>query len=231
MSPHILSHIDLKDKIAFCSVCLWTEIHVPNSRPGKAPKPVCMKRFREMQAYHKKVGETRRKKSVWKPRHLLSEVDPVSLTAICSVCGPTSIRELKCVSKYQCANLARANQRKYRRTHYSSRVTSKTAHILSQIDEETKTAICSICGPVVIYIWQAERKLLRRCSNAAVTRIPGATKIRQEINVYTINRYKTSHGCECCRSRSNLMSLNYTTRTQGKRLPSSRNFLYSTTQN
>jgi hypothetical protein len=206
MPPHILSHIDLEDKIAFCSVCLWTEIHVPNSRPGKAPKVVCMKRFGEMQKYHKRVGETRRKKPIGKPRHLLSDIDTVNKLANCSVCGSAPIR--KQGLSYACANLARANGRKSQSANYRPRSVGKNTHILAQIDESTRTAICSICGVVEVYVYKAEERIVRRCSNAPVRGIPAAMKIRQEINIEVINRFKIRHGCKSCGTRANPDVLN-----------------------
>jgi len=207
---HNLYEINLERKTAFCTVCGYTEIHIARSRTKGTQKIICINRFREIiQESTNQKREERRLKPGWKPRHSLSEIDVEKRTAICSVCGPTEIwkdanRES---TRYLCAKIARAYGRKYHRTHYTSQVSNPHVHTLSQIDEENMTAVCSLCGPVSIYIWQGERKMGRRCSNATVNRIPQAQKIRQRINTNLINGYKLEHGCKSCGYNENLSAL------------------------
>lgn len=194
---HCLYDINRERKIAFCTACGWTEIHIPKSRTKQNPKIFCIKRFQEISEKGKKE---RRLNPSRRPRHILTDIDTEKMAAICSVCGAAKIQKRisKDVPYYACATRQRAYRRKYGRNYYSSRSTSPFVHVLSQVNEENKTAVCSICGPVQVYIWQGERKIGRRCENASVRRIPGAQKIRREINTIMINRHKVEHGCKRC---------------------------------
>jgi hypothetical protein len=218
---HNLYEIDLERKTAFCTVCGYTEIHVSKSRTKLTPKVFCICRYRELVEEQRK---TRREegglKPGWKPRHFLSEIDSEKMTAHCSICGPTKIRKrnYKGFPSYACATNERGYGQKYRRTHYTSRVSSPLVHVLSQIDEENKTAVCSLCGPVEIYVWQGERKVGRRCSNARVVKIPPAQKIRREFNPNIIDRYKVEQGCKHCGYNTNPNLLNLRSHASDKKV-------------
>ena len=99
------------------------------------------------------------------------------------------------------------------------RTSSPFAHTLSEIDEEKKTAVCSQCGFVEIYVWQGKRKIGRRCSNASVKGVPPAQKIRREVNTNLINRYKVEHGCKRCGYNKNHLRLYLYTRNPHKNDP------------
>src|SRR5688572_12440923 len=182
MIIHHLHEIDREKKTALCSVCGWTEIHVLKSRTERTPKVFCIRRWQELkEANKRRISEKQRLKPGWKPRHSLSDIDTEKMTAICSVCGLTDIWKSteKQSIRYLCGNRERLYVRTYHRNYYISRKANPLSHVLSEIDEENKTAVCSICGSVQIYIWQGKRKMGRRCSNASVKRIPEAQKIRR----------------------------------------------------
>ena len=222
MVIHHLHEIDREHRTALCSVCGRTEIYVAKSRTDRTPRVFCINRWRESQEANKRrISEKQRLQPGWKPRHSLSEIDTEKMTAICSVCGLTDIWKSteKQSTRYLCANKERTYQRKYRRNQYTSRIANPLFHTLSEIDEDNKNAVCSRCGPVQIYMWQGERKIGRRCSNASVEGVPEAQKIRREINTNLINRYKVEHGCERCGFNMNLTRLYLHSRNPDKKAP------------
>jgi len=222
MVIHHLHEIDREHRTALCSVCGRTEIYVAKSRTDRTPRVFCINRWRESQEANKRrISEKQRLQPGWKPRHSLSEIDTEKMTAICSVCGLTDIwkNKEKQSTRYLCGNRERLYGRKYHRNYYTSRKSNPLSHILSEIDEENKTAVCSMCGPVQIYLWQGKRKIGRRCSNAGVKGVPEAQKIRKEINTDLINRYKIEHGCRRCGFKTNLRRLHLHSRNPAKREP------------
>jgi hypothetical protein len=220
MSRHYLYEIDLDSKTAFCTSCGYTEIHAPKSRTQSPPKVFCISRYQEnLEANRNRKSEDRSLQPDLEPRHSLSEIDAEKRTAFCSVCGRTDIqrRSVRGSVYYSCAQKARSYQRKYRRSYYVPRTSKLTVHTLSQIDEENETAVCSKCGPVEIYVWQAKRKVGRRCSNANVDYVLPAKKIRREINTKLIYQYKADHGCQRCGENKNLLKLFLYSQDQNKK--------------
>jgi hypothetical protein len=217
---HSLSEIDREHKTALCTACGYTEIHVARSSTGQPTTIVCIRRFQEIADYHRKISlEKARRKPGWKPQHRLSEINTEKKTGICVVCGPTKIYKhiAQGVTYYLCARRLRAANSKYQRARYiSSRISDPTAHILSQIDWENKTAVCSLCGPVEIYVWQGKGRTCRRCSNASVQQVPGARKIRRDIHLNLISQFKADRGCKGCGYNENHLMLNLFSEDKGK---------------
>lgn len=172
---HNLYEIDLDKNIAFCTACGWTEIYVRNSPKRTEPLVLCIKNAQNI-ALRLKAQRLARQSAKptgpnHKPKHLLSEVNPRSMTAICAVCGPTDIQKVDrgiYTPGYECRTKKRNYTRTYRRTHYVARSTNP--HALSQIDEEKGVAICAKCGPVQIHIWYG-KKINRRCINVELESI------------------------------------------------------------
>ena len=94
-------------------------------------------------------------------RHQLYEVDLERLTAFCTVCGHTEIVLPKTRSNKRGKPLCIARDREKRekqlqkselaREERQALSDMKQRHVLSKIDPENMTAICSICGPTNIW--------------------------------------------------------------------------------
>lgn len=103
--------------------------------------------------------------------HVLSNVDPQTMTAICSICGPTNIWKRSNSNKgrtyYSCGTRSRNYLRKYSRAHRAGRSTNP--HALSQVNEEAGIAVCATCGPVKIKIQLVNKYVTVRCINAKIS--------------------------------------------------------------
>ena len=150
-----------------------------------------------------------------KLRHSLSSVDTKSLTAICAVCGPTGIRRYIRDNKYTmylCIEGNRQRSAAYRLAHPRiSRLQQRrsTSHVLSNVDDENKTAVCSICGPVKIYFRRGKVYDTRVCKNAANQRSQRAVEKRRTDNLKFVESYKLSLGCKKCGPRDSTVKLEF----------------------
>lgn len=139
-----------------------------------------------------------------KSKHSLSSIDQESRTAICAVCGPTHVHRVKIrkiYTAYVCATRSRQRSEAYRLANPHiphPQQLDPTAHVLSNVDDENKTAICLQGGPVKIYIRRSKNLLTRVCKNASNKRSRTAEKKRQEENREFVESYKVSHGCKNC---------------------------------
>jgi hypothetical protein len=140
------------------------------------------------------------------PRHSLSGIDKDSLTAICAVCGLTDVRRYTRDNRYTTYVCIKGNRQRsaaYQLAHPKiSRLQQRrtTFHILSNVNDEKRTADCSICGPVRIYIRRGKIYDTRVCRNAANKRSQKAVEQRRADNLEFIENYKLSHGCKNCAS-------------------------------
>jgi hypothetical protein len=102
-----------------------------------------------------------------KPTHHLSEIDCNKMRAVCSICGPTDIRvrhDRGKYSYYYCNTRMRERTATYRRAK-GIPLPSPSHHRLSEVDLENRTAVCSKCGRVKIYVVKQGNKYKSRCSN------------------------------------------------------------------
>jgi predicted nucleic-acid-binding Zn-ribbon protein len=217
-AQHCLSKIDLERKTALCTACGYIEIHVAKSRSGQPIKLTCIRKYQEILDEARRRGrEKQLLRPGWKPRHLLTQLDTKQKTAICAVCGPTEIYPITVEGKiyYQCLKRNRAFRKdKWRADHPPAN--RKAYHRLFQVDLEKRTAVCALCGPVEIYLWQRKNKTIRRCRNTVVPPAREPRKNPREINANLISQYKVDHGCRCCGQKENDLLLNLYRRDKSK---------------
>lgn len=131
-------------------------------------------------------------------RHKLSAIDAEARTATCAICGPTDVYRYKSSNGYgyRCATHMRERNRRYTNLHFANR--SSKRHVLSRIDEDAKTAICSTCGVVEIH-WRARRKSPPPRPKVAAKKPPFKPRIEQlEENSRIVTEYKRQHCCKRC---------------------------------
>lgn len=123
--------------------------------------------------------------------HHLENIDLKQRTAICSICGPTSIvvqRDSKhpnrapgitCINRSR--EIVRDCQRRRREQERAQNPKWKPKHKMSEIDVEKMRGVCSICGPTDILIATTNQNLtFYRC----------ATNIRKQARDYSRLHYK-----------------------------------------
>lgn len=82
--------------------------------------------------------------------HKLTDVDIVTKTAVCSICGVTDIHVPNgktyptCIAQWN-STLERVRNRK-------RKFPSQPRHMLTNVDSENKIAVCSVCGPTELWI-------------------------------------------------------------------------------
>ena len=135
-----------------------------------------------------------------KQQHSLSEIHAEKMTAIC---GPTEIRKRKLLKKYTayiCATKKLEYAREYRleRFHPNPHRYGPSSHILSEVDYLNKTAVCTQCASVKIYVWRTKNTIGRRCSKANKQSSTRALQKRQKANIEFIDKYKVQQGCKSC---------------------------------
>jgi len=177
MKRHNLYEVDLERLKAFCTVCGYTDIVLRKSPSNATPKPICVARAKEIQEKQlqksKLAREERQTSPERKQRHILSNIDTANMTATCSVCGPTSIWKRANAYKgqiyYFCGTKSRDYLRIYKRSHRDGKPTNPQA--LSRVNEQSGTAICATCGPVMIEIRRVNKYVTRRCPNAKQSKL------------------------------------------------------------
>ena len=157
--------------------------------------------------------------------HHLTNVNRTNKTAICSICGPTDIYIYSTGDRF-CATKQRLYIREYARRKRQERTQNAPpkppgrprtrplkepkepkqrqygteAHVLSEVDDLNKVAVCSVCGPVKIYvsIHPGGEYITRRCSKANSQNVLAAKKARKSSNRAYIDEYKVQQGCQRC---------------------------------
>jgi hypothetical protein len=201
---HDLINIDYEFRTATCSVCGTTDIFIdPRAKYG-VRGCFCMNQVRESLQKYSQSARTKGRQS----RHEVSGIDFETMTGICSVCGPTDIGIRKDQGKYiyfYCNTKKKADSITYSRTRGSLPRPSYTSHHhLSQPDDDNQTAVCSICGPVRIYIIHCGNGTIkRRCENAQ-KKYP---KQALQNNQLFIDEYKVRLGCQRCGYNGDPLSL------------------------
>jgi hypothetical protein len=104
-------------------------------------------------------------------RHRLTEINLEARTALCSVCGPTEIYLSRPRTKnppevyfVQQARELREYMRAWRQRRQPAR---RPRHLLREIDEEKRSAVCAICGPTAVYRYKSKGLIHYRCATYA----------------------------------------------------------------
>ena len=123
--------------------------------------------------------------------HHLENINLKQRTAICSICGSTSIvvqrdskhphriPSLYCINRYR--EIVRDCQRRRREQKRLQNPNWKPKHRLSEIDLQKMRGICAICGPTdILKAATYQNRTLYRC----------ATNIRKQARDYSRLHYK-----------------------------------------
>ena len=155
-------------------------------------------------------------------RHRLSNVDLPNRTATCAVCGDTQIyvyenpklsrTEVKCINKMRENN--RAVQERIKQQRHLQNPNLKKRHQVSDIDLETMTGICSVCGPTKVYkrtvqsknyiayiCGMKERDYHRQWRKHRIQRTFKSSSfisLTREDRRRIIDKYKIENGCKRC---------------------------------
>ncbi len=157
-----------------------------------------------------------------KPRHSLSNVDLESQTATCAVCGDVQIYVYKDPKRSKtdvhCLNKQNELKQAIRERTWEKRLQDpnwKPRHQLSEIDAETMTARCTVCGLTVIHKHgQDKGRVVYSCatkkradSQRRWRRHHGPQPLRQSSEIRAqnaadqkqiIDNYKLECGCKSC---------------------------------
>jgi hypothetical protein len=154
-------------------------------------------------------------------RHNLSNVDLEHRTATCSVCGETPVfvdhtpkrhkLVVGCLTKRRIDN--RAAQRRKGERRRLANPNWKPKHKVRQLNPETLTGVCDICGPTEV-IRYGRKRITYICANKAAAtarkvcaedhvykpwvRKPSFVLVSQLDQMEIINEHKLAHGCTRC---------------------------------
>jgi hypothetical protein len=167
---HRLTNVNVETRTATCSVCGPTDIYgVGNQNPIR-----CASRSRL----------SKNKKEL----HRLTNINIETRTATCSVCGPTGIYGMPNRYSIRCANKVRLSKDKVVSYHRLGRLSK--SHILSDIDKEKRTAVCSRCGPIAIRFSNPRSPAYREPAEVRQQRIADNKKL--------VQTYMRQHACKRC---------------------------------
>lgn len=93
-----------------------------------------------------------------KPKHRVTDINLETMTALCSICGPTGIyltkshrpkkMRARCINRSKETSTAPSAQRKSEKQPPAT--DKKPWHSILQVDPETMQGICSVCGPTAV---------------------------------------------------------------------------------
>jgi hypothetical protein len=158
------------------------------------------------------------------PKHNLSNVDLENRKATCSVCGDTEIFVKHTPKQHKLVVGCRTKKRTYdlavqRRIRAQKRLQDpdwKQKHKVTQINFETMTGICAVCGPTEVhkrafknskYVTYLCKNKLRavwmenyRKRDLPQLSSPGLSIqiLAEQENQRLIDKHKVEHGCERC---------------------------------
>jgi hypothetical protein len=202
MTRHILSQIDLEHKTAFCTVCGYTEIHVPKNYQEGASRVYCAQRHKEQNRYKKMwaVLTPEERKLARKEKHTLKDIEPGSNRATCAICGPTDTYTYSHGGKtiHRCATFYRLTGRSESLQEFNQQPPRRD--LISEIYQEKK----AVKGP---RLWSDLKQVnlgnLSRFNKPKprVSYLAAASqkkKGRIDANTRLVHDYKRSHGCKRC---------------------------------
>lgn len=132
---HQLTSIDHTNRKGTCSLCGDVEISIAASRPGTT-------------YWRCAFACGRQRVSLRGKEHSLTEIDETTATGICKTCGRVKIfkagKTAKGEQQWRCITAVKKTARP-RTTNMAPK-----EHILSQIDDAARTAVCAKCGFVKI---------------------------------------------------------------------------------
>ena len=171
--------------------------------------------------------------STTKPRHNLSNVDLERRTATCAVCGETQVyvgydRRANQFT-YGCINRAKANALTYRQRLQEEKLQDpnwKPRHRVTQVNVETMTGICAICGLTKVYKSSGHHKkyVIYLCNKKRVAdyrknrpkqNVPRQRPYKSSVmslmqesqNKISVDKFKVERGCENCGSNADPLEL------------------------
>jgi hypothetical protein len=159
-----------------------------------------------------------------KPRHKLSNVDLEHRTATCSICGDTNIyvyknprlprTQVKCFNKVRENNLA--TQQRFREKKRLQNPNRKPLHKVREIDLETMSGICAVCGPTevlrrtvnkkyTVYLCATKARAYGRAHYIPRSRIykPSFMALARQDQQQIIEKHKVACGCTRCGYKAN----------------------------
>jgi ribosomal protein L37E len=206
MAMHLLSQIDLEHKTAVCSVCGYTEIHVPYHYQEGESRIHCMHRHMELNRYKRMwaVLTPQERNLARKEKHTLTEIDPELRRGVCAICGPTDIyfHSAGAQMGYRCATYQRLRHRSEELQDFMQQPAGHD--LLFEIYQQKK----AIKG---LFSWSDLRQINLGDLSQFQKPKPRVRSLQEaaerkrkqfEENTRLVNEFKRSHSCKRCGARA-----------------------------